>query len=426
VRARYILALMGLICVIGLMPSAWAGAASTQLVSRFQGVDAVHGFSSTYGHTLSGDGRVVVFTVDDDGLPGTDGTRDVYVRDRSAGQTRLVSKNSAGTPAEGNSNDLVSISQNGRLVAFSVDADNLPGGIDTEDVYLRDLETGETLLVSKTSAGEVLDGGSDSPSISSGGRFVAFHSDADSLPGDDAVANVYVRDRKTAITRLVSKSSAGVPATGDSNNPSLSADGSKVSFQSQANNLPGPDDQARVFVHNFQTGTTRLVSKTSDGQVLDAGSFASVGSMSANGGFVVFESEATNLPGDDTVTDVYLHDLATGMTRLMSKSSAGTPGNGESDTASISGDGRFVTFESDAKNLAGGASGFLDVFLHDRLTGSTRLISRATSGAASDGDSFYPTVSADGRFVAFTSRSDNFSTIDDNDVSNAFLRGPLS
>jgi Tol biopolymer transport system component len=207
--------------------------------------------------------------------------------------------------------------------------------------------------------------------------------------------------------------------------PSISADGSRVSFQSVANNLPGPDDQSRVFVHDLHTGTTRLVSKTSSGGPLDAVSFTSASAMSANGRFVAFESEATNLPGDDTVTDVYLHELSTGTTRLMSKSSAGTPGDGDSDTASISGDGRFVTFESDAENLAGGASGFSDVFLHDRLTGSTRLISRATSGAIGDGDSFYVSISADGRFVAFTSRSDNFSAIDDNDVSNAFVRGPL-
>jgi Tol biopolymer transport system component len=413
------------IVVSAFMAPASAAGAQTQLVSRFQGVDAVHGSSSTFGHTLSGDGQVAVFTVDDDALPGTDGTRDVYVRDRSRGQTHLVSKNSAGAPAEGSSSDSVTISQDGRFVAFSVDADNLPGGIGTEDVYLRDLQTGKTLLVSKTSSGGVLDGDSNDPSISSAGRFVGFHSDADVLPGDDAVGNVYLRDRKTGITRLVSKSSTGDPATGESDLPSLSADGSKVSFQSQANNLPGPDDQARVFVHNFQTGTTRLVSKTSDGQVLDAGSLASIGSMSANGGFVVFESDATNLPGDDTVTDVYLHDLATGTTRLMSKSSAGTPGDDGSFLPSVSGNGRFVAFESDAGNLGGGASGFIDVFIHDRETGSTRLISRATSGDAGDADSFYATVSADGRFVAFTSRSDNFSTSDDNDVSNAFVRGPL-
>jgi Tol biopolymer transport system component len=425
VRIRLVTPLVCLVAVTGIIAPASAAGVETRLVSRFQGIDAVHGNSSTFGHVLSGNGRFVVFTADDDGLPGTDSTRDVYVRDRMVGHTELVSKNSAGEPADGNSNDSVAISQNGRFAAFSVDADNLPGGIDTEDVYVRDLDSDKTVLVSRTSAEAVLDDASDQPSVSSGGRFVAFHSNADLLPGDDSVGNVYVRDRKNGITRLVSKNSAGTPATGESSVPSISADGNKVSFQSRANNLPGPDDQARVFVHNFQTATTRLVSKTSSGDPLDAGSFPSAGAMSANGMFVVFESDATNPPGDDTVTDVYLHDLLTGMTRLMSKSSAGSPGDADSVGPSVSGNGRFVTFESDADNLGGGASGFIDVFLHDRETGTTRLISRATSGATGLEDSFYPTVSADGRFVAFSSRSDNFSTVDDNDVTNAFVRGPL-
>jgi Tol biopolymer transport system component len=167
------------------------------------------------------------------------------------------------------------------------------------------------------------------------------------------------------------------------------------------------------------------VGKTSGGEFLDGGSIGTLGSLSADGRYVVFESDATNLPGRDDVADVYRHDVQTGITRLISRTTAGAPADSDSDTASISANGRFVAFESNADNL-GGAPGFKDVFLSDVQTGVTRLISRSTAGAKGNGDSFYASVSGDGRFVAFTSRSDNFSTLDDNAVSNCFVRGPLS
>jgi len=407
------------------MAPASAGGATTQLASRFQGIDAVHGSCSTYfGRAISGDGRFVAFTVDDDALPGADATRDVYVRDMVQGTTRLVSRNTAGAPADMDSSDASAISASGRFVAFSSAADNLPGSDGTEDVFLRDLQTGTTFLVSQTSAGDELDGDSDNPTVSSGGRFVAFHSTADILPGDDTVASIYVRDRKNHTTRLVSMTSSGVPANGDSDYASVSGDGGRVSFQSLANNLPGPDDIARVFVHTLATGNTRLVSTTSSGAFLDAGAFAYGGSLSGDGRYVAFESDASNLPGGADTTDVYLHDTKTGTTRLMSRTTAGMPADGDSDTASVSSNGRYVAFESRADNI-GGVSGFVDVFLHDSQSGATRLMSRGPSGGIGHEDSFYGSVSADGRFVAFTSRSDNFSPVDDNDVSNCFARGPL-
>ena len=146
--------------------------------------------------------------------------------------------------------------------------------------------------------------------------------------------------------------------------------------------------------------------------------------MSTDGRYVAFETDASNLPGGTDTNDVYLHAVKTGTTRLMSKTSAGAPGDDESGTPTVSSNGRFVSFESDADNL-GGVSGFVDVFLHDNQSGTTRLMSVGPSGGIGHEDSFYGSVSADGRFVAFTSRSDNFSSVDDNDVSNCFARGPL-
>jgi Tol biopolymer transport system component len=426
VRIRLLPPTVCLFLVLVSSAPASAGGATTQLVSRYQGIDAIHGDCSTFSsRVVSADGRFVAFTVDDDQLPGADGTRDVYIRNMVQGTTRLVSKNTAGQPADAGSSDSIAISSSGRFVAFSTVASNLPGGTDTEDVFLRDLQAGTTVLVSKTSAGEDLDGDSNTPSISSGGRYVAFSSDADLLPGDDTVRNVYVRDRAGRTTELVSETSAEVPANGESNYPSISGDGSRVSFQSIANNLPGPDDLTRVFLRTLGTGTTRLVSKTSSGAFLDSGAISTGGALSGDGRYVGFESNASNLPGGTDTTDVYLHDTKTGTTRLMSRTTAGTPSDSDSDTASVSSDGRYVAFESDADNM-GGASGFKDVFVHDSQGGETRLVSRTSAGAVGDADSFYAAISADGRWVAFTSRSNNFSPLDDNDVSNCFLRGPLS
>jgi len=424
VGIRFTAALVTLVAGTSFVAAASASEARTQLVSRFQGFDAIHSGSSTFGRAISGNGRFVVFSVNDDGLPGADGTTDIYVRDRWKGRTRLVSRNSAGDPADSSSSGFVAISQNGRFVVFVVSAGNLPGGSSTSDVYIRDLSTGKTRLVSKTSSGQVLDDHSENPSVSADGRFVAFQSNADNLPGNDAHSNVYVHDRRTGKTRLVSKTSGGVPANGLSDYPSLSGDGSRVSFSSRANILPGTDATEDVFVHYLNTGRTRLVSKTSAGEHLDRPGTSWPGSMSAGGRFVAFESRASNLPGGVDITDVYLHDLRTGKTRLVSKTSGGTPADGDSDAPSVSGSGRFIVFESNAENL-GGAPGFGDVFVHDRRSGRTRLISRATSGALGDGESFDGTISADARFVAFGSRSDNFSGADDNDFTNAFVRGPL-
>jgi Tol biopolymer transport system component len=424
-KARVITHLASIVVVISLVSPVSAGVVRTKLVSRYQGVDAVHGESSTFGSPISGNGRFVLFSVNDDGLPGTDATRDIYLRDRLKSRTRLATKTSTGEPVEGQSSDAMALSQNGRFVAFSVEADNLPGGPDTADVYLRNLRTGKTRLVSKTSDGDILDGDSDDPSVSANGKFVAFQSSADNLPGDDAYKDVYVHNRRTGKTKLVSKTSASVPANGDSDWPSLSADGSRVSFQSQADNLPGPDGLVDVFVHNLSTGNTRLVSKTSSGEHLDASSEASAGSMNASGRFVTFGSSATNLPGGgNAVGDVYLHSLLSGKTRLISKTSGGTPGDDESGIGSVSGGGRFVVFESDADNLPGTA-GVEDVFLHDRRTRQTRLLSQSTSGNPGNDDSFYVAISADGRFVAFSSRANNFSADDDNAYLNVFVRGPL-
>jgi Tol biopolymer transport system component len=151
-------------------------------------------------------------------------------------------------------------------------------------------------------------------------------------------------------------------------------------------------------------------------------------SISASGRFVAFESTASNLvPGDGNGTsDVFVRDRKRGKTRRASLSSAGAEGNGSSHSASISADGRFVAFYSFASNLvAGDGNGFFDVFVRDRKSGKTRRVSVRSNGAEGNDHSFNPSISADGRFVAFDSGASNLVGGDGNGVFDVFVRGPL-
>jgi Tol biopolymer transport system component len=325
-------------------------------------------------------------------------------------RTALVSKNSAGAAADENSSS-ASTSGSGRFVAFQSFADNLPGDPVVSDIFVHDRETGKTRLVSRTSAGQASQGDSFFPSISRSGRYVAFFSNADNLPGDDASLDVYLHDRKTGKTRLVSRTSAGEPAVGDSTEPAVSASGRFVAFSSDATNLPGNDLFGDVYVHDRKTGKTRLVSRSSAGEPADGTSFGRA-AISASGRYVAFFSDADNLPGDDSVTGAYVHDRRTGRTRFIAKITIGQQPEGGA-SASMSGSGRYVAFGSEDNGSA-------NVYVHDRRTGKTRLVSRTSAGAPADGPSFGPSLSATGRYVAFSSEADNLPG--DDSVGNVYLR----
>ncbi len=380
---------------------ALGAAGKTKLISKTSAGDPAD--DDSYDPSISASGRYVAFESSATNLPGDDTVDEVYIHDRKTGKTRLVSKTSAGTPADDHSY-LPSISASGRYVAFESSATNLPGDDTADDVYIHDRKTGKTRLVSKTSAGAPADGNSFTPSVSATGRYVAFRSAANNLPGNNGVYDVYIHDRKTGNTRLVSKTSAGTPADGNSEAPSISASGRYVAFRSGATNLPGDDTVDEVYIHDRKTGKTRLVSKTSAGTPADDHSY--LPSISASGRYVAFDSDATNLPGNDAVNDVYIHDRKSGKTRLVSKTSAGTPADGNSEAPSISASGRYVAFRSGATNLPGDDT-VDEVYIHDRKTGKTRLVSKTSAGTPADSYSSDPSVSASGRYVAFESFATN-------------------
>jgi Tol biopolymer transport system component len=402
----------------GALP-ALAGSSKTALVSRTSA--GVPGDGESGSPVASASGRYVAFASEAPNLPGSDSDQSVYLADRRTGRTVLVSKTSDGEPAvDGNSND-PSISASGRFIAFRSGAANLPaGGVERERVYVHDRKTDTTRLVSKTSAGEPDNGYSDSPSISASGRYVSFRSTATNLPGNDSFDDIYVHDRKTGKTELMSRNSGGKPANADSRpDNSISPSGRYVGFSSAATNFPGNPEN--TYIHDRRTGKTRVVSKTSDGEPATGNS--SYPAISATGRYVSFVSSAANLPGDDSVTDAFVHDRETGRTRLVSKTSAGDPASASALYTRISASGRYVAFNSEATNLPGNDL-VEDVYTHDRKTGSTRLVSRSTTGdPASGGDSFLGSLTPSGDYVTFSSEATNLAG--NPEFLDAYIRGPL-
>jgi Tol biopolymer transport system component len=380
--------------------------------------------------SISEDGRYVAYESYATNLvPGdVNAAYDIFVRDRQSGTTNRVSKSSAGVEGNGESSSS-SISADGRYVAFESSATNLITG-DTNsqrDIFVRDRQTGTTSRVSRDSAGVEGNGGSYFPSFSADGRYVVFYSDATNLVAGDtnSISDVFVRDRNTGTTSLVSRNSAGVVGNGASFNPSISSDGRYVAFVSYASNLVSDDTNGKsdIFVRDRNTGTTSRVSRSSAGVQGDDWSYGA--SISADGRYVAYDSQATNLVAGDTngVDDIFVRDRNTGTTSLISRTSAGVLGNGGSDYPSISADGRYVAFHSHASNLVSGdTNGHYDIFVRDRNTGTTSRVSRDSAGVEGDEESYYPSISADGRYVTYESDATNLVSGDTNGLYDIFVR----
>ena len=393
-----------------------------------------NGEAGTGSPAISPKGRYVAFEAGASNLVprDTNGTDDVFIRDVLAGRTQRVSVSSTG--AQGNGPSYApAIGGAGRYLAFVSDAANLvPRDTNaTTDVFLRDVVAGRTQRVSVSSTGAQGNGFSfDYPAVSANGRYVAFISAGSNLVRGDTnmTEDVFVHDTLTGRTRRVSVSSTGTQGNGFSlTGPAMSRDGRYIAFVSTASNLVPRDtnNQPDVFVHDMVTGRTRRANLSSRGAQANYGTYNRT-AMSANGRLVVFTSGANNLvPGDtNDNSDVFVHDTITGRTRLVSVNSRGVHGNGGSDSAghAISADGRYVTFDSGSSNLAGGdPHGIPNVFRHDLIYGLTKLLSVSDSGAHPNNTCGDPAVSADGQTVAFLSYASNLVPRDTNGASDTFL-----
>ena len=381
--------------------------------------------------SISVDGRFVAFTSYATNLVtgDTNGERDVFVRDRQSGTTERISVDSSGLQANGFS-ECPAISADGRFVAFSSNASNLVAG-DTNgftDVFLRDRLLGTTVRVSISSTGAQGNSNLSYPwvAISGDGNFVAFSGDASNLvPGDtNGWGDLFVRSMQTATTDRVSISSGGTQANWESLRPAFSADGRFVAFESNASNLDIGDTNgvSDVFVRDRQLMTTTCVSVDPTGV---PGSLPSYGaSLSADGHFVAFNSRSSLVPADQLpYYDVYIRDLQSSTTEWVSVAVGGAQTDEGSYFPSLSGDGRFVAFHSMATNLiAGDTNSSQDVFLRDRQLQVTTRLSISTAGTQQTLNSDKPSISIDGRFVAFRSDASGLVSGDTNGWGDIFLR----
>ena len=331
-----------------------------------------------------------------------------------AGTTERVSVGPGGAQANGISSE-ATLSADGRFVAFSSFATNLIP-IDTngkQDVFLRDLVAGTTFRMSRAGAGQA-NGLSRTPSLSADGRLVAFESEASNLVQGDTNGelDVFVRDRKTNILSRVNRGPGGVQAIGgNSSDPKLSADGRFVAFFSEATNLVAGDTNAArdVFVRDRKEGVTTRVSVSSGGVQANKSSESLSLSLSADGRFVAFDSLATNLvPGDtNNRNDVFVHDRQTGKTVRASVGPGGIQLNASSGRSALSANGRFVALSSSATNLVpGDTNGVNDLFVRDLVTATITRVNVGPGGAQAD----LPMTSAFGSAISADGRSVVFSS----------------
>lgn len=330
------------------------------------------------------------------------------------------------------------LSADGRFVTFESLASDLVTG-DTNgtlDVFVRDIVAGTTEIMNVSSSEVLGNAASCYPAISADGRYVAFNSDASNVvPGDtNEVEDLVLRDRQEGTTVLISRGMNDQPADERSDYPEMSADGRFIAFHSGASNLvPGDtNDSYDIFVFDMVDETLERVSVASDGSqgvraVGDNNTRSSeIPDISDDGRYVVFHSRFVNLvPGDTNgVRDVFVRDRVAGTTERVSVSSDGAQAvGGDSRDVAMSGDGRYVAFGSSASNLvANDTNGDSDIFLRDRQMGTTIMVSVDSDENPVEGSSVRPSISEDGTRVIFESRSGGFDVTDTNGELDIYLR----
>jgi Tol biopolymer transport system component len=324
-----------------------------------------------------------------------------FLYDRKTGGTVRVSIGQDGEPAAG---DQPVISADGPYVAFLSYRLDSNGRFQNTDIYVRDLKEVRTILVSRGYNEQPANGSSFEPSISADGRYVAFESTASNLVADDtgSTSDIFVYDLKTGKMRRASVASAGTEANGPSNRAEISGSGRYVAFYSQASNLvEGYSAALGVYLHDLDTGKTIAVTA---GQSIPAEQAPRL-AINGDGRYVLYLGGhiPSNLV-DRKDYGLYIYDRKNGKTEFLVKGADGKPPDSVTYNPSISSDGRYVAFETSARNLVAGASnGYPNVYVLDRKKGSLRLVSASSQGIQGDGSSSYPFISADGQHVVFVS-----------------------
>ena len=410
-----------------------SGAGSTRVVSRATDGQESNGYSGL--SAISANGRFVAYYSDATNLvPGdTNSGSDVFVWDRETATTVKVTQGLDGSAANGGSYGFrapPAISADGRYVAFTSDASNLVVGDanGAADVFVWDRTTATTVKV--TPSGIVFDemsaGLGEHPAISADGRYVTYEAFR-STPGD-VNRQVYLWDRQTSATVRVSQTAAGVPAENGAEAPAISSDGRFVTFTSSSSNLTtaaDADGQSNVLVWDRQTGATVKVSRPAGGG--GSNGLSGEPTISGDGRYITYRSTASNLVANDVngpeEDDVFVWDRLTDTTTKVTSGPGGTGTNAASYTPLISSSGRHVTYFSYASNIVPGDTNGLvvDVFVWNRETGTTVNVTQGHAGNDAGSGAGRPSISSDGRYVAFESDAASHVVGDTNNARDIFL-----
>jgi Tol biopolymer transport system component len=333
-----------------------------------------------------------------------------------------VSVSSTGEQGNSHSSGEFSMSADGRYIAFSSSASNLVSDDLSRhtDIFVKDLVTGAIERVSVVLDSQENVRNSFAPSISGDGRFVAFYSVAFNL----APGDIFVKDRQTGLIQRVI-----IGSTPYSSFPKMSSDGRFVAYDSEADNpnLGDTNSTTDVFVADWSKGVYEHINQTADG--IKGNSFSNGPSISSDGRFVAFASGANNLVVGDINNqfDVFVKDRQTGTIELVSTTQEGIQGNGESYIPAISANGRFVAFTTTANNFAFDETPTIPrqkVFLKDRLKGTLELVNLGRVNG--NYDVYYQSLSADGRFIAFNSWANDLVAGDENSDQDVFVKDRIT
>jgi hypothetical protein len=360
----------------------------------------------------------------------TNGFVDIFVYDALSASVQRVSVSNSGEQANAPSDD-PSISGDGRFVVFQSRADNLvPDDTNgAQDVFLHDLVTHRTERVSTSSTAEQGDLESWNAVVSDGGRYVAFASRSQNFTGFEgpsgwAPSQVVLKDRLTGTLELVSVAADGGDPSGWAFEPDITPDGRYVTFGSWSSNLVvGGDNGRNIYIRDRQSGQTELVSVSSTGAHGNSGSYEA--RVSADGRYVTFITSATNLSDVEDLSgqtyDILLRDRITRTTQTVSVTNSGRPARYYSDDASISDSGRFISFYSSDDLAQDGAGG--GVFVHDRgRKTTTRASIKADGTPAGTYGYLSQSISGDGRLVLFAVEGTALDPADTNGVGDIYLR----
>ncbi|MEK7621210.1 MAG: choice-of-anchor U domain-containing protein [Patescibacteria group bacterium] len=392
--------------------------------------DGSEGNDTSTAASVSDDGRYVAFFGGAALDPNdTNGTYDVYLRDTVTEETKILSADSLGNPGDDWSYDCM-VSGNGEYVVFSSYSTNLVAG-DTNgasDIFLYNIANETLTRVSKNSVGGQTTGSSYDTSISDDGRYIGFSSDSDDLvAGDTNFQNdIFIYDTLLDTNTIASVDSLGNQSDNYSFDPMISGNGEYIVYNSDATNLVAGDTYGAtdVFLYDIQNQTTERISLSSTGtQLTDSSSYPSI---SFDGRYITFTNAGSDVVAGDTNStyDIFLRDRQSSTTNRVSVSSSESESSGMSfGNSSISDDGRYIVFPSNAPDIVSGyGTGTFGLIMRDTVAGKTYLLSMSTGNVDIGNDDIEsPMITGDGKYITYASRSVNLVNDDTNGQIDIFL-----